>query len=207
MIAGRSRRAAVWLLSIPLMLAGSQVAHVFAYRLVYPNAGVRLHELIETGHGYMGYEPLVAGIAGALEVAAFAWIVGQAVRGRRQRHVPAWVFALLPPLAFVIQEILERWLAGGSFPWWTVLQPTFLAGLLLQLPFALLAYLVARWLTRVARTVAPALRGSLPQPRVAVLGAVVRRPHFDLPVATALLAGYPVRGPPLVRIIETGHSV
>lgn len=207
MTASRSRRAATWLLSIPLMLGGSQVAHAFAYRLVYPNATVRLHELIETGHGYMGYAPLVAGIAGALEMVAFAWIVGQAVRGSRQARVPAWVFALLPPLAFVIQEVLERWLAGGSFPWWAFLQPTFFAGLLLQLPFALLAYLVAHWLTRVARTVAPVLRGNLSQARVAVLRAVVRRPHLELPLAPAFLAGHPVRGPPLVRMTETGHSV
>lgn len=207
MTASRSRRAAAWLLSIPLMLAGSQVAHAFAYRLVYPNARVRLHELIETGHGYLGYAPLAAGIGGALELVAFAWIVGQAVRGRRQARVPAWVFALLPPLAFMLQEITERWFAGGSFPWWAVLQPTFVTGLLLQLPFALLAYLIARWLLRVARTVAPALRGSLRRPRVAVFGAVVRRTHFELPLAVAFLAGNRVRGPPLVCMTETSNSV
>jgi hypothetical protein len=38
----RPRRAAAWLLSLPLMIAGSQVAHVLAYRFVYPNAHIRL---------------------------------------------------------------------------------------------------------------------------------------------------------------------
>ena len=38
------RRIAAWLLSLPLMVAGSQVAHVLAYALVYPNLHVRLSE-------------------------------------------------------------------------------------------------------------------------------------------------------------------
>src|SRR3954466_12584745 len=103
-----SRRAAPWLLSVPLMVAGTQVAHAFAYRIVYPNAHVRLRELVETGHGYLGYAPFAAGIGGALELVAFAWILSCAVRGRRPTRVPPWAFALLPPLGFALQEIAER---------------------------------------------------------------------------------------------------
>ena len=47
------RRLAAWLLSFPLMVVGSQGAHVLAYRLVYPNAHLRLGELLATGHSYM----------------------------------------------------------------------------------------------------------------------------------------------------------
>ena len=46
-----ARRTAAWLSAIPLMVAGSQVAHALAYRLVYPEAQVRLNDLIATGHG------------------------------------------------------------------------------------------------------------------------------------------------------------
>lgn len=193
-----SRRAAPWLLSVPLMVAGTQVAHAFAYRLVYPSAHVRLHQLVETGHGYLGYAPFVAGLGGALELLAFAWIVGCTVRGRRPRQMPPWAFALLPPLGFAIQEIAERWLAGGSFPWWAVLQPTFGAGLLLQLPFGFLAYLFARLIVHTARRVAPALRGVSARavtPRL----AIVRLPVQNLRASGRILvAGHLARGPPLV---------
>jgi hypothetical protein len=201
-----SRSAAAWLLSIPLMGAGSQVAHAFAYRLVFPDARVRLRDLVATGHGYIDYAPFVAGLAGALELVAFAWILVSAVRGRRRARVPPpWAFAALPPLAFALQELAERWLASGSFPWWAFLQPTFGAGLLLQLPFALLAYVAARLLLRTAQTVAATLRGTAARPRLARL-ATVRHP---LPVwalpATAWADGHPVRGPPLLATIGTSH--
>ena len=193
-----SRRAAPWLLSVPLMVAGTQVAHAFAYRIVYPNAHVRLRELVETWHGYLGYAPFVAGIGGALELVAFAWILSCAVRGRRPTRVPPWAFALLPPLGFALQAIAERWLAGGGFPWWAVLQPTFGAGLLLQLPFAFLAYLFARLLVRAARRVAPVLRGTSRRPaaqRPSVVWLPLERPG----AAGRLLAGgHLARGPPLV---------
>lgn len=193
-----SRRAAPWLLAVPLMVAGTQVAHAFAYRLVYPNAHVRLHELIETGHGYMGYAPFVAGIGGALELVAFAWILGCAVRGRRTLYVPPWAFALLPPLGFALQEIVERWLAAGSFPWWAVLQPTFATGLLLQIPFALLAYVAARLLSRAARRVAPALRGALRRALPASPAAVWPPPYTCSSTGTLPAGGHLARGPPLV---------
>jgi hypothetical protein len=140
----------------------------------------------------------VAGVGGALELLAFAWIVGCTVRGRRPTQVPPWAFALLPPLGFAIQEIAERWLAGGSFPWWTVLQPTFGAGLLLQLPFAFLAYLFARLIVHAARRVAPVLRGASRGP------APLRPSVISMPVArlratgTVLASGHLARGPPLV---------
>jgi hypothetical protein len=193
-----SRRFAPWLLSVPLMVAGTQVAHAFDYRIVYPNAHVRLHALVETGHGYFGYAPFLAGIGGALELVAFVWILSCAVRARRPTHVPPWAFALLPPLAFVIQEIAERWVAAGSFPWWAVLQPTFGAGLLLQLPFAFLAYLLARLLMRAARRVAPVLRGASGRPAPA-RPALVWLPVAPLQAAGRVLAGgHLARGPPLV---------
>jgi hypothetical protein len=193
-----SRRFAPWLLSVPLMVAGTQVAHAFDYRIVYPNAHVRLHALVEAGHGYFGYAPFLTGIGGALELVAFVWILSCAVRARRPGYVPPWAFALLPPLAFALQEIAERWIAGGSFPWWAVLQPTFGAGLLLQIPFALLAFLVARLLTRAARRVAPALRGVSgrpAQPRPAFVWLPVQ--VFSAP-GKVLAGGHLARGPPLV---------
>jgi len=187
---------AAWLLAIPLMVAGTQVAHVFSYRLVYPVARVRLHELVVTGHGYMGFWPLLLGLAGGVELAALVSIAVGSFRRRSYVPAPPWAFAVMPPLAFVFQEFLERWLAGGSFPWWMVLQPTFRIGLLLQLPFGLVAYLAARLLLRVADDVGSMLRRLVE--RTPLPGISPNWFPFELhPVRVPVLAdGHAGRGPP-----------
>jgi len=147
------RRALAWLLALPLVLGGSQAAHVLAYRWVYPSAGVRLHTLVATGHGYMSHLPLVLAIAGAAALLSLVVSAVDAACGRGVRSLPAWSFALLPPAVFVLQEILERSLLTGTFVWQAVETPTFLPGLVLQVPFAAAAYLTARLLLRTATAV------------------------------------------------------
>ncbi len=196
----RSRRAAAWLLSLPLMIAGTQVAHVLAYRWVYPNAHIRLIELLATGHGYMvgthGYLPLVLGIVGAVDLVAAGWVFAGSMRRSLQRPVPAWAFALMPLLCFTLQEFLERWLSGAPFPWWMVLQPTFRIGLALQLPFALVAFLAARLLLRTAKTAGRRARARAPRPVLAgfTIGWVVVALEGLLRLAPA--ATHAGRGPP-----------
>ena len=129
------RRSLAWLVAVPLMLAGSQVAHVLAYRVVYPQTSIRLQALVETGHGYMKALPLVLGVAGAVVLLSLAATVVDAAQGRGVRPLPPWAFALLPVAGFAIQEYVERWLSWGFFPWYAALQPTFLIGIALQLPF------------------------------------------------------------------------
>ena len=184
------------------MVVGSQVAHVFAYRWVYPNAHVRLSMLLSTGHTYMrpGYVPLLLGLVGGAEVVGVGWVLAGSFRRSLQRPVPAWAFALLPVVGFTLQEVLERWLAGGRFPWWVVLQPTFHVGLLLQLPFGLLAFLVARLLLRVAVRVGCALRGAVVRPpRVGFsLGWFVL--EVCAPRLGALAGGHAGRGPPSAAV-------
>jgi hypothetical protein len=144
------RRSLAWLSALPLIVAGSQVAHVFAYRWVYPSSQVRSRELLSTGHSYMDRLPLVFGIGGAVALVSLLVAVADAARGRRLRRLPAWAFALLPLATFVLQEILERSLHTGTFVWQAVESPTFLPGPVLQLPFAAAAYLIARLLLRTA---------------------------------------------------------
>jgi hypothetical protein len=195
----RRRRVAAWLLSFPLMLVGSQVAHVLAYRWVYPNARVRFSELLSTGHAYMAsatYAAMLLGFVFAAEIVAVGWASVGSLRRRRQRPLPAWAFGLLPVLGFTLQEFLERLLSGASFPWWMVLQPSFRVGVLLQLPFALVAYLVARALLRVADRVGRVLRGAACSPRV-----LLRWLGWVVDALTAVRRGAPRtahsgRGPP-----------
>jgi hypothetical protein len=178
------------------MVAASQVAHVFAYRLVYPEAGVRLHALLVTGHSYMTLWPKLLAMGGALELAALVSIVVGTVRRRRYTPVPPWAFALTPPLAFVLQELFERWFAAATFPWWMVFQPTFRVGLLLQVPFALFAYLLARFLLRVADRVGKALQANR-QPRRRGLSPRWHPVPLRTPRIAALADGHAGRAPPL----------
>jgi hypothetical protein len=196
------RRIAVWLSSLPLMVAGSQAAHVLAYRWVYPSAHVRLSALLATGHQYMlggsGYLPLLLGVLGATEIVGVGWLFAGSLRRSLQRPLPPWAFALLPIVAFTLQETLERVFAGSSLPWWLVLQPTFQIGIAVQIPIAIVTYLVARLLLRTARETALAL-----VPVIAVrVGACADPPERACALrgraacGPAFIPGLPVRGPP-----------
>jgi hypothetical protein len=131
--------------------------------------------LAETGHGYFAYAPIALGFLLAIQLLVIGVEVVDHVRGRRFRRLPPWAFVLIPALGFTLQEHLERFLAAGVFPWWTVLEPTFWRGLVLQVPLGLLAYLIVRLLERTARLVATAVRA---RRRLAVAGrnAPDRRP-------------------------------
>jgi len=180
------------------MLAGTEVAHALAYRLVYPDAQVRWRVLAETGHGYMGWAPLFLGLGFAVAAAGLISVLVDAARRRHTTPIAPWAFALLPLISFTVQEFLERWLTGSALPWWMFEQPTFRAGLLLQLPFAALAYVVARLLLRTART-AGALLASLPLPAVVFGLAPLPLPWLTRARRARVTAlGWGVRGPPIL---------
>jgi hypothetical protein len=191
------RRRLAWLAALPAMLAGTEAAHAFAYRLVFPQDEVRLHVLALTGHGYLAWLPLVLGASGAVALVGLAAAVLDAARGRTVRELPAWAFGLLPPCAFALQELLELSLHTGTFAWHAFAEPTFLPGLVLQLPFALLAYLCARLLLRAAVR----LGAALSRPRRLAPTLLVR--HCCNQIATWLQSDctWSPRGPPHVVAI------
>ena len=180
------------------MMAGTEIAHTLAYRIVYPEADVRWRVLSASGHGYMGRAPLALGLGFALVAAGLVSVCVDAVRRRPTTQVAPWAFALLPLLSFTAQEFLERWVALGSVPWWMVEQPTFRVGVLLQLPFAALAYVAARLLLRTARSAGAAVAAS---PRLALLlpAASASCPATVMTVRRRVPAlGFGVRGPPIL---------
>lgn len=186
----RVRRGLTWALTLPLVLGGTEAAHALAYQLVYPQLDARV--LLATGHAYLAWLPLLLGIAGALALAALVAAGADAARGRPPRELPAWAFAVVPPLAFVLQEVLELSLHTGTFGWRAVLAPTFVPGLLLQLPLAALAYIVARLLLRTAERLGRALA----QPRVAASAEPRATTAFAAPAARSRTTGRTSRGPP-----------
>ena len=190
------RRSLTWLVAIPLMLAGSQAGHVLAYRWMYPEAHVRVRELLVSGHSYMGYAPFVLSFAGAVLLVSLLVAVADSARGRVIRALPPWAFALLPPLAFALQEHVERWLHSGVFPWFAALGPTFLPGLLIQVPFGIAAYLVARFLLRAAERVGRALAPALPSHARLTARLSAPRPEPELARRSVLASHQAKRGPP-----------
>jgi hypothetical protein len=195
-IKGVCRGKASCLVLIPLAIAGSLTAHGLTYRIVAPDAGARASLLRETGHGYLDRLPLALGILGALLLAGLVLRIRAA--GDPDWRLRARLAFAVPLLAFALQEHLERLVHSGSFPLGAALEPTFLIGLGLQLPFALAAYAIAVWLleaagrlgavlTRARPLGLPRAERQLPRPRTAVP-----------PRVPALALGHATRGPPLL---------
>jgi Zn-dependent protease with chaperone function len=188
-------RGLSWLLAVPLTIAASQVGHELAYRTAAPDAHMRAHLLEESGHAYLQHLPLALGLVSVL--AAFALIAQvRAATGRRAGiRLTLVPYAAVPPAVFVLQEHFERLLHDGSFPLGAVAEPTFLLGLLFQLPFALLAFGLARLLIRAADEIGFALGGST-RPALEPLRLIAVSPEAVLPRTNPLALGYPQRGPP-----------
>ena len=119
-----------------------------------------------------------------------------AFRRGRPRPVPAWAFALLPPLGYALQEITERWVAGNNDVWLAVQEPTFRVGLLLQIPFAVLAFVSAWLLLRVAVSVGGALASRPDSSPKATLVVRAVEP-VDAHRSKLHASGRTTRGPPL----------
>ncbi len=179
------------------MLGGLLVAHTLGYRLAIANSHARADALAHSGHGYFGYAPFAVAVCLGLLLSALAYQVAAGFRGERRRAAASPLIVVLPPLAFVIQEFVERLIHVGHVPLTLVLQPAFLIGLALQLPFALAALLVAWALDSAAHAVGRALAA---RPRLTYPGFV------PVPVCVAaaprpagLSRGYGERAPPFLR--------
>ena len=152
-------RTRAWIVVFPVITAGVLVAHALAYRLTSTPT--------EPVHAYLGHAPQVLLL---LVVSGFAF----GGLGRSRAAAPAvHVFPLVAITTFAVQEHLERLVHGGSVPILAT-SPAFLLGLALQVPFALLAWLLARWLLAAAT-----------EP---LAWNVTVRPRFDIPSVAAPVA-------------------
>ena len=127
-------RTRVWLLVSPIVAAGVLIAHSVAYRLTSTPT--------DPFHAYLGHAPQV------LILIAIAGIVVAAL-GRPRSAPPAHVFPVVALATFVVQEHVERVVHGGVPMLLT--SPAFLVGLVLQVPVALVAWGLARWILRAVR--------------------------------------------------------
>jgi hypothetical protein len=189
------RQRLTWLSTAPLMLGGLVAGHALGYRLAFADAHARADALALTGHSYFRFLPLALTVSLGVLMAGLAFQALAGFRGQPRRAATSPLIVLLPPIAFVAQEITERMLHTGHAPWTLPWQPAFLFGLALQLPFALAALIVAWVLDSAARAVGRALSTA---PRL------VFQPFIPQPVRVAaaprpagLARGYGERAPPL----------
>jgi hypothetical protein len=153
-----ARRLLAWLLVTPLAAVGILAAHAAAYSLTGTETG--------PVHAYLEHVPQV------LAVLASIGLVGLAVQERSFGRARLWPFALVGPVGFAGQEHLERLAHTGELPL-LVTTPTFLLGLVLQVPVIVLCVVVARriagTLVGIRRARSPLIGGAwLPLPCTAV---------------------------------------
>jgi hypothetical protein len=192
-----ARRSILWSLTLSLAVVGSQVAHALAYRIAEPSGHERAHLLAETGHVYLRFASAGLGLAAAVVLVALIYeFRATTVEGRRARP-RFWAFAAVVPATFVCQEHVERLLHDGSFPWAATFETTFIVGLALQLPFAILAYVVARALLRVVRGLAALLGGR--RPVLSRARGVPPPAALEAPRTSVLGIALGPRGPPSLR--------
>lgn len=154
MITVMARRMLAWVLVIPLASVGVLAAHQAAYALTRADPGVE--------HGYLAHAPQVAGLLASLA------LLGLAVQERSLRPRSAWWVAPIAPLGFVCQEHLERLAHTGELPW-LLTSPTFLVGLLLQLPVAAACVLLVRRVSGSLDAPGPFLSSPPPAPCTVLL--------------------------------------
>ena len=162
-----------WLAVSPVVAAGVFVAHSLAYRLTgTPSAPL---------HSYLAHAPQVL-----LVLALAGFVIGGL--GARLDTPPARAFPLAALATFVIQEHVERIAHGGELVS-LVTSPAFLVGVALQIPVALVAWALARWLLAAVRV---RRRRPATRPRH-VLGVLAPR---ELVVAFDRVRIPPGRAPP-----------
>jgi hypothetical protein len=180
-----SRRLIAWLVTFPLMAAGTYLSHCYVYG--YAAAGHVHHATVGAARPGMAFfcgTPFVLACLAMVGISVAARSV-QALSERPRARIAAWPFGVLPVLGFVLHQWISAADTGASV---SLLDPTFLVALFLQVPFGLAAYLVAKALLRLADRIGEALaprRARLrPVPRLASPASALFVPH-RLALATA----------------------
>jgi len=149
-------------LLVPLLLAlsglGWAAAHAIAHQAVTPGGEMLRQSSLQS---YLGYLPssLALCLALALALAAGAAL---GLRWRRASGRSLWMFGVVPVLGFAGHALAEPLIAGSATLASTVsssaaLMPVLVVGLLIQVPFALVALALAGGILRAAEGLARAL--------------------------------------------------
>jgi len=200
------RRRLPWALTLPLALAGSWLAHVIGRAmtadLIEGSEAAEHFERTTSAHAWattLGVAAVLAPFA-AIALIVLAARLWTKTQGRSWRGAgPGW-FLILPALAYITGQLLERLMAGGSeaLSFHAVHEPGLLLALALHVPFGAVAYGIARLLLAAARALVAKVRGLAP-------GAPCPKPADVEPVTwiaparwSCLVGARGLRGPPIV---------
>lgn len=189
------RTGLTWSFVLPVLATGWFGAHEVGHRLAMPEARAYGHFLHESGHLQL---VLVLSLVALL--LAFVARAARAARVQAGGSISCWPFVVLPPLGIVAEELANRVLHDGLLDPAIALEPTFLVGLAVQVPFGSAAYVVARMLARLADRIGYALarderRQCAPAP------APAGPKHEAQPRRIVALArGQAERGPPALQL-------
>jgi hypothetical protein len=183
-------------LLVPVLLAlsglGWAAAHAVAHRAVMSDSSMGASAV----HQYFSYltTSLALCLALALPLAAGA-VIGKRWQGASARSL--WLFGLVPVMGFIGHGTEPFVLGSGGSSNVSELAPLVLVGLLIQIPFALVAVGLARRVLWLAESLARALAGSnrdhAPQPPESY-----PRPRASRPSGFRLDLSHTERGPPLL---------
>lgn len=187
-----------WLIAVPLMAAGAFAARAAAFVCVPPPGGETGSETAEhLRAGASGVQwSLVLGVVSALVVVGVLLQTAELLNGRRTRTASPWTFFVFPPLAFLGQEVAERVLHAEAGFGSAALSHIAL-GLAMQLPFALLAFLLTFAVRAAATRLATVFKDTAMLPCAAVPSPRVPHGNVGRPSCTLLALGHPQRGPPI----------
>ena len=194
-----------WLVALPLALGGSGLAHCYGYGI---GAGGGPDHAAMQHHGshataadtslasFFCGTPLFLTL-GALLLVALLVRGAQTFRGTEGRSLDLWIFAAVPPTAYLL---LHQLFDGPCRERRTVARrvrsrPTFLVGLLLQAPFGVVAYFLARALLGLADRIGRALAAAGARPRLSAVRLALPAGTDREPRPALAFAGAP-RGPP-----------
>ena len=200
------RRRLPWVIALPLAFAGTWVAHLVG-RALAPGAieGSEAAEQLERvtlPHGGPSTLAVAAVVAPVVAVALVVFVarLWTKARGRSWRGAGTVWFTILPAVAYVSGELLERLTSGGSesLSLHALREPALLLALALQIPFGVVAYAVARLLLAAALAIVARVRKPVPETRRPQRADV--EPITWIPPArwSCLVGARGLRGPPIV---------
>jgi hypothetical protein len=199
------RRRLPWVIALPIAFAGSWIAHLTG-RAMTAGAieGSEATERVERATTTHGGAPLdVAALLApfvAIALIVFAARLWTRVRGRSWRGAGAKWFLILPDVAYVTGELLERMMSGGgeALSLHALREPGLLPALVLQIPFGALAYAVARLLVAGARAIIAKVRRSVVEAHRPQRSGVEPVTWIAPERWSCLVGARGLRGPPVV---------
>ncbi len=185
-----------WLVTLPIALIGLEIAHAIA-NAAFGSPAAEGEVFASPASGAQLVPMLLALALALIVVGLVARTAGWWWSPRRARSL-ALPFACLAPTGFVLLELVEGLLHEGAVSWGSMLEPTFLAGLALQLPFALAGYCAARCMLRLSDRARALLVRRRPVWHAAPPRARSLRSNADRATAEHRGSLYSGRAPPVI---------